>query len=105
MPKRAIRISMPDYRLSKRAGEDLANIADFTIQTFGIAQSRLYRDTLRRCFSMLAKSPTMGRNAEYIEPYLRRFEHKSHVIFYRPEEQGILIIRVLHSSMDVLRHL
>ncbi len=96
---------MPDYRLSKRAREDLANVADYTIQTFGIAQSRMYRDALSRCFSMLAKSPGMGRSAEYIQPYLRRFEHQSHAIFYKPEKQGILIIRVLHGSMDVLRHL
>ncbi len=96
---------MPDYRLSKRAREDLANIADYTIQTFVIAQSRIYRDALGRCISMLAETPTMGRSAEYIEPHLRRFQHKPHVIFYRPEDRGILIIRVLHSAMDVLRHL
>lgn len=96
---------MPDYRLSKRVRDDLANIADYTIETFGVAQSRVYRDALSRCFSMLAETPTMGRSAEYVEPYLRRFQYKSHVIFYRPEDRGILIIRVLHSSMDVLRHL
>ncbi len=54
---------------------------------------------------MLAEKPALGRSADYVEPYMRRFEHKSHVIFYIPESQGILIVCVLHNSMDVLRHL
>lgn len=96
---------MPEYRLSRRAKTDLADIADYTIKSFGIKQARDYRDALKACFTMLAETPALGRSAEYVEPQLRRFEHKSHVIFYIPEPHGILIVRVLHNSMDVLRHL
>jgi len=96
---------MPKYRLSNRAATDLAAIADYTIEQFGIEQARRYRDGLETCFLDLAKNPKLGRSAERLAPKLRSFEHQSHVVFYAPEGKGVLIVRVLHASMDPPRHL
>ncbi len=97
---------MAEYRLSKRAEKDLAEIADYTIETFGIKQSRRYRDELNTCFQTLADNPMLGRSAALqLAPELRRYEYQSHVVFYIPEVQDILIVRVLHKSMDAPRHL
>jgi toxin ParE1/3/4 len=95
---------MPRYRLSRRAAADVDEIADFTIEQFGIEQARRYRDRLETCFQTLAENPRLGRSAEQLAPDLRRFEHQSHVIFYVPENGSVLIVRVLHESMDVSRH-
>ena len=46
---------MRELRLSRRADTDLADIADFTIATFGTAQARKYRDQLRACFAFAKK--------------------------------------------------
>jgi toxin ParE1/3/4 len=47
-----------------------------------------------------------GRNASLdLAPELRRYEYQSHVVFYMPELRDILIVRVLHKSMDAPRHL
>ena len=97
---------MAEYRLSKRAEKDLAEIADYTIETFGIEQSRRYRDGLNTCFQTLADNPILGRSATLpLAPELRRYEYQSHVVFYMPEVRDILIVRVLHKSMDAPRHL
>lgn len=96
---------MPDYRLSGRAAADVAGIARYTIERFGIAQARRYRDGLDSCFATLAGNALLGRSAEALAPDLRRFEHESHVIFYKPIETGVLIVRVLHESMDAPSHL
>ena len=48
---------MARYRLSRLAARDLAKIADYTIDTFGIAQARLYRDGLHNSFQKLANAP------------------------------------------------
>jgi len=96
---------MAEYRLTSRAGADLAGIADYTIETFGVEQARRYRDELEACFESLAGNPRLGRDASQLVPGLRRFEHRSHTIFYAEEEQGVLIIRILHVGMDALRHL
>ena len=96
---------MPEYRLSSSAEADLAGIAGYTIETFGIEQARRYRDAFEVCFGKLAENPGSGRSAERLAPGLRRFEHGAHVIFYVEDEVGVLIVRILHARMDASRHL
>lgn len=95
---------MPDYRLSTRAAADLEHIANYTIEQFGIEQARRYRNGLEGCFATIALNPLLGRSAEALAPNLRRFEHGSHVVFYMPLSAGVLIVRVLHESMDAPSH-
>ena len=39
-----------------------------------------------------------------LHPALWRFEHRSHVVFYTEDANGVLIVRVLHARMDAPRH-
>ena len=96
---------MADFHLTSRAESDLAEIADYTIETFGIEQARRYCDALETCFQMIADNPKLGRNADQLAPELRRYEYQSHVVFYLPEGPDALIVRVLHISRDFEMHL
>jgi toxin ParE1/3/4 len=49
---------MPDYRFSRRAALDLEAIAEYTIERFGIEQSRRYRDELAACFDQYRMEAT-----------------------------------------------
>jgi len=93
------------FLLTNWATTDLSDIADFTIQTFGIEQARFYRDGLNHCFEILAENPQLGRNATELAANLQRFDYQSHVVFYIPKESHILIVRILHQRMDFWRHL
>lgn len=95
---------MSEYQLSRRAATDLEAIADYTIERFGIKQARHYRDQLSACFHQLGDNPALGRPVEFLAAGLRRFEHRSHIIFYQAVGTRILIVRVLHYRMDVRRH-
>jgi toxin ParE1/3/4 len=48
---------------------------------------------------MLAANPALGRPCEWIRPGLHRFEKGRHVVFYRREDDGIVVSRILHQSM------
>lgn len=48
---------------------------------------------------MLAANPALGRPCAWIRPGLRRFEKERHVFFYRCEDKGILVSRILHQDM------
>jgi len=50
---------------------------------------------------MLAESPSAGRTREEFQPGLRSFPVGSFVVFYRPIEDGILVVRVLHGARDI----
>ena len=96
---------MPSFRLSKRAEADLSEIADYTIETFGIDQARRYVAGLDTCFKALADNSLDGRCADEIAPGLRRYRNESHFVFYIPDDEGVFIVRLLHQSMDFQRHL
>ena len=80
------------------------NIAVYTTREYGTAQARAYRDRLAGCFVSLQRNPALGRSADDLAPGLRRIRQGSHVIFYLPDDSAILIVRVLHQSMDFERH-
>ena len=95
---------MADYRLTPKAANDLDAIYEYTILNFGSEQARDYLLGLHRRFGDIATRPAMGRGAEQLAPGLRRYPYRSHIVFYMPEERGVLIVRVLHTRMDVSRH-
>ena len=45
----------------------------------------------------------IGRLCQWDPHGLRRMEHKSHVIFYEKTGDGIMIVRILHKSMEPQR--
>ncbi|MCC5656015.1 type II toxin-antitoxin system RelE/ParE family toxin [Nostoc sp. XA010] len=64
------------------------------------AANRLF-DTLRESFPKLAKFPQLGRQLSELAPFLRSFPVKNYLIFYRPIDEGIEIVRILHGSQDI----
>ena len=94
---------MANYRLSRRAASDLEAIAEYTIERFGVDQARRYRDSLRSCFEQLSENPRMGRRAEQLSPGLRRFEHRSHIVFHTHRNGEMFVVCILHARMDVPR--
>lgn len=97
---------MARYLLSKSAASDIEKIADYTIGNFGINQARLYRDGLISCFQDLAVRPESGRlYLHKNKTLLLRYRYKSHVVFYKRTNFGILIVRILGERMDFDRHL
>ena len=96
---------MVRYILSKSAQSDIVDIADYTIENFGLQQARTYRDGLVSCFEDLAIRPERGRLFLHKnESLLLRYRHNSHVVFFKRTNTGILIIRVLGERMDFVRH-
>lgn len=91
--------------ISRRADHDLVLISQYTTSEYGTVQARKYRDQLRSCFQSLLDNPHLGSSAEEIAPRLRRIRQQAHVIFYLVEADSVLIVRVLHHSMDFERYL
>ena len=96
---------MAEYQLSDKADEDLNDIYSFSHRRFGEATADSYPPALERRFSILAAQPGLGRRIDHVRAGYFRYEHASHSIFYRLTGDGIIVMRVLHRSMDVARHL
>lgn len=94
-----------NYTVSRRADNDIDDILEYGYRHFGLEQTINYKTELEQCLALLADNPKLGRQCDDIRAGYQRHEHGRHIIFYRQRKADILIIRVIHDSMDVKRHL
>ncbi|MGH7153442.1 MAG: type II toxin-antitoxin system RelE/ParE family toxin [Acetobacteraceae bacterium] len=87
---------MNEYRLTRDADADLRELFLYGFETFGLAQAEDYRDSMTRCFELLADNPKLGRKADEFAGGTRRHEHARHVIFYDEQPYGVLITAIIH---------
>ena len=97
---------MRPYLLTAAARKDTIDIGRFTAKKWGKRQRDKYLKQLDDAFKLLARQPEIGRDANAIKPGYKKFNQGSHIIFYRAgTESRIVVIRILHNSMDVDQHL
>lgn len=59
-------------------------------------------DSIQSTVSLLATQPEMGRVRTELADGLRSFPTRTpYIIFYVPDEDGLLIVRVLHHARDI----
>lgn len=91
---------MNPIHFTRRAVADLNEIYDFIAQD-SPSTAISFIDLLEDECKVLAQSPKIGRLREELAQNLRSFSVGNYVIFYRPVERGIEIIRILHSARDI----
>jgi toxin ParE1/3/4 len=96
---------MSAFSVSRAARADLKNIAAYTQKVWGAEQRRTYLKGLDLAFHFLADNPLAGSPGDYIADGLRKHRFESHTIFYESVDGAVLIVRVLHKSMDVEHNL
>lgn len=93
---------MGAFTLTNKAKADLKSIAIYTQRKWGKNQRAVYLKQFDDAFHLLADSPDVGTNCDFIKLGYRKFPHTSHVIFYRiVGDSQIEIVRILHKRMDV----
>ena len=104
-------------RLAEAAGQDYQAILRWTVENFGRAQARTYAKTLNSALQDLAQGPDVigARLREEIGPdihtlHVARHGRKGrHFVVFRispsPDASIIEVLRLLHDSMDLPRHL
>ena len=109
MPRRRWKV-----RLTAAAEADVRGIFLWTVEHFGVDQARRYRATLFAALRDLDDGPEttgvrdraeLGRNLKslHVARHGRRGRHV--ILFTTGTEDRIQILRILHDSMDLARHL
>lgn len=96
---------MPGFRIGELAQADLEGIARYTKEQWGREQRDRYLLGIEGIFRTLSLNPTMTAERQDFSPPVRIYPHEKHLIIYTIDDSGILIIRVLHQSMDIPPHL
>jgi toxin ParE1/3/4 len=85
-----------EYRISREAERDLEEIAEYSLGEFGERTAKRYLAALLDSIELLSTQPRMGRVAEYAGMKMRRVVCGKHMIYYRRDAKGILVVRIRH---------
>lgn len=97
---------MAVYELTAKAESEIEGIYEYSIENFGFSVAQDYLMGLHGCFQLLADHQSFGTDYSFIAPRLRRYEYRSHSIYYQQTaEGGVLIVRVLGGKQDPARHI
>ncbi len=96
---------MTGFRVSLQAQDDIRNIGRYTQRIWGAEQRKFYLSGLDQKFHQLAENPNLAAERREFDPPVRIHLHQRHLIVYVAEEPNILIVRVLHESMDTPSHI
>ena len=86
------------------AKADLEEIYLYSFNEFGLKKTEKYIKDIDLSFKKLSQNYQLGKIYHYRKGY-RFFKVASHIIFYRISINRILIIRILHKSMNYEKHL
>jgi toxin ParE1/3/4 len=98
-------LAMRDLIITQNARDDLETIAQYTVQNFGALQLERYMTTLFNSLDKLTTLPTIGRPRSDLPDGYQMHAVGKHIIIYRIHHSQLIIIRILHERMDILRHL
>jgi toxin ParE1/3/4 len=95
----------PEYRLTPAAQRDLDEIFDYTVREWGLEQAVAYTAVIEKACARLARAPDLAQDCGYIRAGYRRAAVNRHAIYFRLEDYGVAVVRILHQRMDAPRHL
>jgi len=94
------------YIISQEAIDDLGNIWIFTLNKWSAEQADRYHDIIINEIEYISRNFMIGKSFEHIKRGYRASKVKSHLIFYKMNDNNIVeIIRILHQRMDISNRL
>ena len=95
---------------SDDAAHDAASIHTYTVQTWGEDQAELYLNLIDSELERLARGDCEGQELDDF-PGLRRWlvrwpgAYYSHWVIYRASADQLVVVRILHTSMNLPDHI
>ena len=93
------------FRLTRDAQQDLKAIRRYTVDRWGQEQSRKYLEGMQNTIRLLAEFPVQGLARQDVDAGVFSFPYGSHMLYYRLEEEQLMVFAVLHQRMVPERHL
>ena len=91
---------MARLTITADARADLREIRAYIAKDNPLAARRVVQRFRAQAWK-LAETPGMGRSRRDLRPDLFSFPVGKHVLFYRPQPGGIILVRVIHGARDI----
>ena len=81
------------FVISKKAVSDLEEIWLYTVKNWSVTQAD--------CYYSICMNIDSGKSMDHVREGYRASKVKSHLMFYRVNNDTIEIVRILHKRMDI----
>jgi toxin ParE1/3/4 len=89
------------YVISKKAVSDLEEIWLYTLEKWSVTQADRYYNLIFDEIRFICVNRNAGNSMDHIRKGYRASKVKSHLIFYRIQNDAVEIIRIIHERMDI----
>ncbi len=104
---------MTSLEVTRKAEEDVADVLSYTRARWGEGKYWEYADLIEEAYLTITVDPARGEprsniaNGVLCHHIRRPGRNARHVVFYAydPAKDRVTVLRVLHDSMDFVRHL
>ena len=93
------------YFFTKAAESDLLDIFLYTFEEWGENQVHIYKRQLESRLEAILLFPDIGRKHPKLSNDIFYLVEGKHYIFYKKVDDDIQVLRFLHHSMDVIKHI
>jgi len=93
------------YRISEAAYNDLNDIWFYTFQKWSESQASKYFEALIQEIELISANPEKAKKMPKVRADFFYFRALSHYVFFKQNESGIEVVRILHKMMDFSKHL
>jgi toxin ParE1/3/4 len=83
------------------SSRDLENILDYLAEQNSLNKAEDFLAKINKKCRTLANFPNMGKSRDELLPSLRSFPIDNYLIFYRPINNGIEILRIVSGYRDL----
>ncbi len=92
---------MPRIRFTGSAEADLLELWLTIAEENPVAADKSL-DAIQATIALLTAQPEMGKARPELSNEIRSFPTRTpYIVFYMPEEDGLLVVRVLHHARDI----
>jgi toxin ParE1/3/4 len=91
---------MSSFRYSTKANLDIFKISEYIFELNPPAALKFIEDLNRVC-QRLADHPLMGRQRPDLGENVRSFPIGNYLVFYVPENDGIVVARIIYGGRDL----
>ena len=96
---------MTGYLLSPAAQSDINDIWDYTLERWGARQAASYVGDIGDACAALSQGKHASRPVAIRNGYHKAIVGMHMIYFKRANDASIVVVRILHQSMDVEQHL
>jgi len=75
------------------------------LNTGGSVQAIKYIEAIEEAAQLISNNPDIGAKRDALSVGLLSFPCQSHILYYLKYSHGVSIVRVLHASMDSMKHI